>query len=88
MADYSNETWIEQATGLDIVIGAVQEETRNAVISVRPTVREDRVFRVYPIAGVAGSTLFADESIWDESAITGFVATGCCCRSPNGEHHV
>ena len=82
MADYSNQTWIEQATGLDIVIGPVQEETRNAVISVRPTVREDRVFRVYPIAGVAGSTLFADEATWDESAITGFIADGVLLTQP------
>ena len=46
MADYSNQTWIEQATGLDIVIGPVQVETRSVVISVLPTVHEDRVFRV------------------------------------------
>jgi hypothetical protein len=76
MADYSNETWIEQATGLDIVIGPVQEETRSVVISVRPTVHEDRVFRVYHVAGVAGSTSFADEAVWDESAISGFIADG------------
>ena len=82
MADYSNQTWIEQATGLDIVIGPVQEETRSVVISERPTVHEDRVFRVYPIAGVAGSTLFADEAIWDESGITGFVADGVLLPQP------
>jgi len=82
MADYSNETWIEQATGLDIVIGPVQEETRSVVISVRPTVHEGRVFRVYPIAGVTGSTLFADDAVWDESAISGFIADGVLLAHP------
>ena len=82
MADYSNETWIEQATGLDIVIGPVQEETRSVVISVRPTVHEPRVFRVYPIEGVTGSTLFADEAVWDESAISGFIVDGVLLPQP------
>ena len=82
MADYSNETWIEQATGLDIVIGPVQEESRSVVISVRPTVYEDRVFRIYHIAGVTGSTLFAAEATWDESAITGFIADEVLVAQP------
>jgi len=82
MADYSNQTWVEQATGLDIVIGPVQEETRSVVISVRPTVHEDRVFRVYHIAGVTGSDLFASEAAWDESAITGFISDGVLLTQP------
>ena len=82
MASWANTVWIEQATGLDIVIGPVQEETRSVVISVRPTVHEDRVFRVYHVAGVTGSDLFASEATWDESAITGFIADGVLMPVP------
>ncbi len=82
MADYSNETWIEQATGLDITFGPVQEETRSVVISVGPTVHEDRVFRVYHVPAVAGSNLFDSGATWDESAITGYIDAGILLPHP------
>lgn len=82
MADFSNTTWVEQSTGLDIAIGPVQIVTRNCVISVRPTVFEDRDFRVYPIEGVEGSRLFALTTDFDETGLDGYVAEGILIPVP------
>lgn len=82
MADFSNTTWIEQSTGLTIAIGPVQIESRNCVISVGPTTFADIDFRVYPIAGVEGSKLFADTTDFDESGLDGYVAKGLLIPVP------
>ena len=82
MADFSNTSWVEQSTGLTIVIGPVQIVTRSCVISVGPTTFADVSFRVYPIEGVEGSALFAGTSAFDESGLDGYVARGLILPSP------
>ena len=82
MADYSNTSWVEQSTGLTIVIGPVQIDTRSCVISVGPTTFADVDFRVYPIEGVEGSALFRDTADIDESGLDGYVAKGLLIPTP------
>lgn len=82
MADFSNTSWVEQSTGLTIAIGPVQIDTRSCVISVGPTTFADIDFRVYPIAGVEGSKLFATAAAFDESGLDGYVAKGLLIPVP------
>ena len=82
MADFSNTTWIEQSTGRTIAIGPVQIATRNCVIGVGPTTFADVDFRVYPIAGVEGSKLFANAADFDESGLDGYVGKGLLIPIP------
>tara|TARA_R110000868_G_scaffold11289_6_gene55218 strand:- start:4267 stop:4515 length:249 start_codon:yes stop_codon:yes gene_type:complete len=82
MADYSNTSWVEQSTGLTIVIGPVQIVTRSCVISVGPTTFADVDFRVYTVDGVEGSALFATAATLDESGLGGYVAKGLLIPIP------
>ena len=82
MSDFSNTSWVEQSTGLTIVIGPVQIDTRSCVTSVGPTTLADVDFRVYHVEGVEGSALFAGTAAYDESGLDGYVAKGLLLASP------
>jgi len=82
MADFSNTSWVEQSTGLTIVIGPVQIVTRSCVISVGPTAFADVDFRVYPVDAVEGSALFAGTADIDESGLENYVAKGLLIPVP------
>jgi|TARA_R110000823_G_scaffold237257_2_gene362812 hypothetical protein len=82
MADFSNTSWVEQSTGLTIVIGPVQIETRSCVISVGPTTFADVDFRIYLIEGVEGAKLFATAAAFDESGLDSYVVRGLLIPVP------
>tara|TARA_R110002060_G_scaffold25672_4_gene35188 strand:+ start:31 stop:297 length:267 start_codon:yes stop_codon:yes gene_type:complete len=85
MADFSNTSWVEQSTGVEIAIGAVnviQRECPYRDTFDGPILMGTFDFRTYPIDAVAGSTLFAETVAWDEQGLDGYVERGILIPVP------